>query len=89
VSERKGAAVLFVAARAWVPAVGMSTLGMVAAAMFFGKGLGGLVALLWLGIRGLSLVGHLLYVWGRSFEGFGDGLQTTPRICRRERRGRW
>jgi len=67
-SERKGAAVLLAATMAWVPTVGVSTLTIMMMAMFLGNGIGGFIVLLGLLVGGLGLVGHLVYVWGRSMK---------------------
>ncbi|KAK3316815.1 hypothetical protein B0H66DRAFT_306077 [Apodospora peruviana] len=67
-STKKGAAVLFVAAAAWVPAIGVSSVAMVILVMFAGSGFGGLLGFVGLVIGGLSLIGHLVYVWGRSLK---------------------
>jgi len=67
-TEKKGAAILLVAATAWVPSFGLATLGMVMGIMFLGKGLVALLVLVASLVGGVSLLGHLLYVWVRSIK---------------------
>ncbi|KAK0619048.1 hypothetical protein B0T14DRAFT_518470 [Immersiella caudata] len=68
VSERRGAAILLVSSTVWIPAVALTTLGMIIPVMFVGKGFGALIILLLLVVSGPSLIGHFLYVWGRSLK---------------------
>ena len=59
---------MLVAATAWVPSFGLATLGMVMGIMFLGKGLVALLVLVASLVGGVSLLGHLLYVWVRSIK---------------------
>ena len=64
-SERKGAAVLWIAAMAWVVTVGITMFLVLMATMVMKNSWVFNFVLL---IGGPSLIGHLVYVWGRSFK---------------------
>lgn len=62
--SRKGAGILLGMSTLWIAAVGMATVAMLTFVVFLGAG--GLIGFVVLIVGGLSLLGHLVFVWGRS-----------------------